>query len=174
MTPAEFVKLLQNCALHRCFYHFTDTRNLALIRQHGLLSRAELNRRAIDIPAPGGNLWSIEADARRGMDAFVHLCFLSEHPMEYQARQDGRIQQSFFLQIKPEVILLPGVQMSPGVANKSGAVALPPEKMLPQLDLEVIYTKTDWKQKSVQERRMAAKKYELLVPTHVPTTFFMN
>lgn len=174
MTPDEFVKLLQNNPLHRCFYHFTDTRNLALIRQHGLLSRAELNRRAIEIPAPGGNKWSVEADARRGMDGFVHLCLLNEHPMEYQARQDGRIQQSIFLHIKPEVILLPGVQMSAAVANKSGAVALPPAQMLPQLDLEVIYSKTDWKQKPVQERRLAAKKYELLVPTHVPTTFFMN
>jgi hypothetical protein len=56
------------------FYHFTDARNLSSIRQYGILSMREIRQRGL-IVAPGGNNWSIEADQRSGMDAYVHLGF---------------------------------------------------------------------------------------------------
>jgi hypothetical protein len=50
-------------------YHFTDRRNLPLVRElGGLYPIAELRERKIEIPAPGGNHWSQEADGRMGMD----------------------------------------------------------------------------------------------------------
>ncbi len=53
-------------------YHFTDTRNLPLIQQlGGLLPMAELVRRKMQIPAPGGNQWSRDADA---MSAWIDTC----------------------------------------------------------------------------------------------------
>jgi hypothetical protein len=40
-------------------YHFTDRRNLDLIRElGGLHPLAELKRKEVEIPAPGGNEWS--------------------------------------------------------------------------------------------------------------------
>ena len=50
------------------FYHFTDRRNLTLIREFGgLFSLARLMEREIMIPAPGGNDWSHEADEKKGL-----------------------------------------------------------------------------------------------------------
>ena len=86
-------------------FHFTDRRNLPAIREHGgLFALAELKRREITIPAPGGNDWSHEEDVRRGLDEYVHLCFRWTHPMEYVARSEGRISDSVYLNVHPEVL----------------------------------------------------------------------
>lgn len=99
-------------------YHFTDRQNLPSIRQHGgLYPMTELLRRGIQVPAPGGNQWSREADSRSGMDRYVHLCFRNNHPMAYLAGQDGRIGQILFLQIHPSVLGLPGVMFTPDVSK---------------------------------------------------------
>ncbi|WP_186002521.1 DarT ssDNA thymidine ADP-ribosyltransferase family protein, partial [Mycobacterium sp. KBS0706] len=68
---------------NRCFYHFTDTRNLPSISAHGLLSMQELRARGLTVSATGGNSWSLDADSQCGMDAYVHLCFFDSHPMEW-------------------------------------------------------------------------------------------
>jgi hypothetical protein len=155
------------------FYHFTDERNLDSIRAHGLLSMRELRRR--DIAAvTGGNQWSLDADQRAGMDAYVHLCFLRQHPMEWSARQDGRIAQSRFLRIDPKVMKLPGVMITDQVSNKAGVVAKPANDMIPNLDFQVMYTRTDWKDPAIQERRQKAKLYEILVPERVAPELITN
>jgi hypothetical protein len=103
------------------FYHFTDRRNLLMIKEHGgLYSLAMLRKMKIEIPAPGGNEWSHDADGRIGLDRYVHLCFRPTHPMEYVARQDGRIVDSVYLQIHPDVLKVDGVMYTAGVSNKSG------------------------------------------------------
>jgi hypothetical protein len=155
------------------FYHFTDDRNLASIRDHGILSMRELGRRGI-VPITGGNQWSLDADRRSGMDEYAHLCFLRQHPMEWSARQDGRIERSRFLRIDPDVLTLPGVMITDQVSNKSGAVPKPANDMIPSLDFKVMYTRTDWKDPQIKERRQRAKLYEILVPTRVPPAFILD
>jgi len=91
-------------------YHFTDEINLESIRTHGILSMRELRARGI-VPVSGGNQWSLDADLHSGMDAYAHLCFLRQHPMEWAARQDGRIEKSRFLRIDPRVLALPHVMI---------------------------------------------------------------
>lgn len=153
------------------FYHFTDKRNIPLIRDTGLLSmrhQREAQRVAI---APGGNDWSLEADRRSGMDAYVHLCFFSEHPMEWIARQQGRIEESVFLKISPEILRTPGTLIVDTVSNRADAAPKPAEEMIRKLDLKVIYTRTDWKDPEVQERLKVARKYEILVPNSIPLEF---
>src|SRR5271155_2825028 len=102
-------------------YHFTDRRNLPLIRElGGLYPLAKLKKKDVEVPAPGGNQWSHDADEMKGVDQYVHLCFRGNHPMEYLARQDGRIGDTIFLQIHPEVLQWEGVKFTHGVSNKSG------------------------------------------------------
>jgi hypothetical protein len=105
-------------------FHFTDTRNLQFIKEHGLLSLAELNRRSIQIPAAGGNQWSHDADYRMGLAEYVHLCFFNQHPMEFIAKRDGRINESVFFKINPIVLQWEGVRVTLEVANKSGTELL--------------------------------------------------
>lgn len=154
-------------------YHFTDIRNLASVGASGLLSMKTLRSRGLSAIA-GGNEWSLDADRYSGMDAFVHLCFFRSHPMEWRARQDGRIEETKFLKVSPAVLRLPGVLITDGVANKSGMKSAPVEEAIASLDLEVIYTKTDWTKPEIKERLKVAKVREVLVPDGVPIDFIEN
>jgi hypothetical protein len=149
------------------FYHFTDTRNMPTIRAHGLLSMRTIRERNL-IVAPGGNDWSLDADKRSGMDDFVHLCFFKEHPMEYLAMKDGRIQNSRFLRILPSVLETPGSMITDKVANRADTWPRPAEEMVEKLDLEVIYQRTDWKDPKIQVRLRTARLCEILIPKAVP------
>lgn len=161
MSPAEFVaKYLK----HGHLYHFTDARNLPSIRVHGILSRRELARREVTSVAPGGNQWSWGADDLSGVSDYVHLCFTQNHPMEHIARADGRIQQSKYLWIHPSALEIAGAKITLGVSNKRGVTLQEPEEAFDQMDLEVLYTRMDWKQADIQQRRRATEKYEVLIP----------
>lgn len=119
-------------------YHFTDRKNLDSIRaQAGLHPLSDLTKRGVGIPAPGGNQWSRDADALKGMGNYVH-------PMEFLARQEGRIGDTVFLEIHPSVMQFPGVMFTPNVSNKTGVETIPIAKAADVIDFEVLYTRTDW------------------------------
>lgn len=169
MIPSDPLKQITQ------LYHFTDTRNLPLIKQHdGIYPMGDLKRGKVTIPAPGGNQWSQDADARSKMDEYVHLCFKSQHPMEYLARQDGRIVDSIFLKIDPSVLLLPGVKFSNGVSNSSDAAICSIEEARSMIDFQVLYTKTKWSDPAIQQRLAHAEKCEILVPHRIPVSLIRN
>jgi hypothetical protein len=156
-------------------YHFTDRRNLPLIRElGGLYPMSELKRKKVTVPSPGGNEWSQDADGIKGMDGYVHLCFRATHPMEYVARQDGRIKDSIFLQVHADVLLWDGVKFTAGVANKSGVEVHTMDEARKIIDFEVLYTRTNWRDSEVQKRLQQAEKYEILVPKKIPLDLIRN
>ena len=150
MTPEEYVRRVKASKQHSCVYHFTDRKNLSSIRKHGLYSAQALKRYKIDA-VRGGNDWSIEADAACGMDAYVHLCFLESHPMAYQAKKSGHMDP-VFIGIHPEVVLLPGIMVTNEVSNQAGVIPVPPREILGELDLQVIYDRTDWKDSAIKDK----------------------
>lgn len=157
------------------FYHFTDRRNTASIRTRGgLYSLAVLREMKIDIPAPGGNAWSHDADGIKGLDRYVHLCFRPNHPMEYVARQEGRISDAVYLQINPDVLRIEGVMFTPDVSNKSAVEIISLSEALNIIDFKVLYTRTDWSDPEIQQRLRQSEKYELLIPDHVPMQYIRN
>lgn len=110
-------------------WHFTDGANFpAIERNGGLLCYAELKRRGISIPAPGGNDWSHEADERVGVDEYVHLAFIPNHPMLFRAKDESRIAQPRWLKIDISILDVEGVRFTREVSNKSGATLLTPEE----------------------------------------------
>jgi hypothetical protein len=156
-------------------YHFTDRRNLPSIRQQGgLYSLAMLRARGVADMHPGGNEWSHEADARVGVDRYIHLCLKPNHPMEFRAREDGRIQESIFLQVHPEVLDWPGVRYTPDVSNKAGVTNHSIEEAKQLIDFEVLFTRTDWRNPAIQQRLQQAEKCEILVPDHIPLALIRN
>lgn len=150
-------------------WHFTARSNLELIKKHnGLLSLGELERRRIEIPSPGGNQWSHDADKLKGLHDYVHLAFLDDHPMLYLAKQDGRITDPIWLKIQLSVLVAEGVRFCSEVSNKSDAVIIGAEEAKKQIDFEVLFTYMDWTDEEVQTRRQTALKSEILVPGFVP------
>jgi hypothetical protein len=133
-----------------------------------------LLRRDVNILAPGGNQWSRDADVRKGMDQYVHLCFRNNHPMEHLARKEGRINQSIFLEIDPSVMDSLGVMFTLDVSNKAGVEAVSITQAVELIDFEVLYKRTDWSDQAIQQRLKQAEKYEVLVPRNIPLALIRN
>ncbi len=157
-------------------FHFTDRRNLPSIQEKGgIFSYARLQEMGLKIPAPGGNDWSRDADAAKGMDRYVHLCFRGTHPMEHDARQDGRIQSSIFLRINTDVLQVEGVRFTAGVSNKSGVDTHSIEEAMGIIDFDMLYGGwKDWNVPEIQARLQVVEKYEILVPDCVPFNLILN
>ena len=156
----------------RWLHHFTDSRNVHWIREMGgLFSRQELKSKEAEF-FPGGNEWSLDADEMFGMDGYVHLCFRTNHPMEHKAKQEGRIERTTWLNIDPSVLRMEGVMYSHGVSNKSGMPICTIRQAIEQIDFEVICTKTDWRDPEIKARLNHAELCEVLVPKHLPLTYF--
>ena len=157
-------------------YHFTDKKNLpSILKNGGLWSLASLKSKGIDIPKPGGNAWSRDEDARRGLDQYVHLCFTDSHPMEYVARNDGRAIDAVYLMIDISIINQPGVCFCPGVANKYDIPKLTLEEAAEVIDFEAIkFQQYELGQPEKCSRRRIVDKYEILVPNRVPLNQIRN
>ncbi|MCD9126989.1 DarT ssDNA thymidine ADP-ribosyltransferase family protein [Luteimonas fraxinea] len=171
MTPDEFFRKFSV----KCFYHFTDLRNVSSIKERGgLLSMHEMKRRGIAVPAPGGSVASQRTDAINGMDKYVHLCFFNQNPMEYRAKEGGRIEESKFLEVSREVICVEGVLFTSTMSNVRGAVAVDLVRASQALDFDAIYGKVDWSDLAQRGRVVAARKYEILVPGFVDIKYLRN
>jgi hypothetical protein len=140
----------------------------------GLYSLEQLEEMGLEIPAPGGNDWSRDADRRKDLHKYVHLCFRNNHPMEYRARQEGRIVQPYYLQVSAEVLEFEGVRYTHDVSNKRGVRLRTIEEAREMIDFEVLYTRTDWKNPEVKQRLDEAEKCEILVPDHIPIELIRN
>ncbi len=150
-------------------WHFTDKSNLDSIKEHqGLFSLDELEKRKINIPIPGGNDLSHNADRIKDLKKYVHLCFIDDHPMLYRAKEEGRIIDPIWLKIDSSILTEDNVRYTSEVSNKSGVPILQAKEAMEKIDFEVLFTRTDWKDESIQERRKAAKKSEILIPNFVP------
>ncbi len=150
-------------------WHFTDRSNLELIKEHqGLLSLRELERQGIEIPRPGGNKWSHDADKRKGLHKYVHLAFVTNHPMLYRANEEGRIPNPIWLKIKSSILLEDGVRFCSEVSNKKGVAILKAEEAKERIDFDVLFTYMDWRDPEIQARRQAAEKSEILMLNFVP------
>jgi hypothetical protein len=169
MTVQELVNFIKASTHHNSLYHFTDEANFPSQKEHGLLSKEQLRTRGMwPPPATGGNALSQQLDLQRGIDPYVSLCMTRNHGMKYLANQAGRLPNPRYLAIKPEVLQIPGTRIAFGIANANNVDILPIEDAVDRLDVEVIYTRTDWGDAAVQARLRAAEKFEVLVPTVVP------
>lgn len=151
-------------------YHFTPNQNIDLVKKHGLLSRKEMAAKGITCPRFGGNDWSRDADDARGLNDYVHLGFFSSHhPMEYLLQKSG--VTCTYIAISPDVIRLSGVLYSAEVANKAGSVVAPLATVAPKFDMEILFTRLDWRLDAIKARLAAAKKYEVLVPKQIALNY---
>ena len=87
------------------FYHFTDIRNVEMIKKYGgLYSWDYSEKHKIPVKDYGGDDQSRGLDARHGLQDYVRLSFCSDHPMAYRKHQEGH---SFvLLKIKIDVAAL--------------------------------------------------------------------
>lgn len=156
-------------------YHFTDTRNLASIRQHGLLPLRDLLAKGIVIPAAGGDHQSHISDRQLDLDGHVHLSIMNQHPMAKAAQDDGRIATVFYIQIEPEVLHRPGVLFCPIVSTTKGATIRPIVEIDDHIDFGVAFKSyVDFQRDDNLSRVQAMRKLEVLVPGGIAPELLRN
>jgi hypothetical protein len=117
----EYKEILERNGIKK-LYHFTDRDNLeSIIRNGGLYSWADCNAKSIDISKPGGSGMSRQLDQRDGLQNYVRVSFVTQHPMMYVAMNDGRISNPVILEIDPQVIGWKGTKYADRNATKTGA-----------------------------------------------------
>lgn len=120
----EFEEILSKNRITKLF-HFTDRDNLeSIIKNGGLYSWKDCEERGITIPKPGGGgsgsiSWSL--DERDGLEHYVRVSFIEQHPMMYVAMNENRISNPVILEINPEVIYDENSRYSDRNATRNGA-----------------------------------------------------
>ena len=100
----EFKAILDQHKITK-LYHFTDRDNLeSIIKNGGLYSWMDCNRKGIKISKPGGGDLSRSLDLKDNLQDYVRVSFTREHPMMYVAMKEERISNPVILEIDPEVI----------------------------------------------------------------------
>lgn len=156
-------------------WHFTDESNLqSIIDNGGLLALTESRRRGVHVPSPGGNQWSHDADRIRGVDSYVHLAFLDDHPMLFHTRNDGRTPNPIWLKISLDILDSPDIRYTNDVSNGNGVPLLTAEEALEHIDLQVMFTYMDWKLPEIRQRRNQALRSEILIPGSVPLNMILG
>lgn len=168
MNIEDFITHINGSPQHNHFYHFTDEVNIPNIAKRGLLSKDQMRAEGWWPETTGGEELSHRLDDQRGISRYVSLCFTRNHPMMFVANRAGRIPSPKYLGISTAVLRTPGVRVAFDVANKNNARILDLEEAIPMIDIEVIYSRTDWKDPAVRARLNMAEKMELLVPDNVP------
>lgn len=100
----EFKAILDQHKIMK-LYHFTDRDNLeSIIKNGGLYSWMDCERKGININKPGGGDLSRSLDLKDNLQDYVRVSFTREHPMMYVAMKEERISNPVILEIDPEVI----------------------------------------------------------------------
>ena len=94
--------------------------------------------------------------------------------MLFIAKQDQRIIDPVWLKVSTAVLDHPDVRYTMDVSNKAGVPVLTAQQAINELDFEVLFTRTDWKDPEIQARRKIALKSEILIPTSVPLQMILG
>lgn len=117
----DYQKVLEEGRITK-LYHFTDFDNLeSIIKNGGLYSWADCEEKGIQIPKPGGSGPSRSLDLRDGLEHYVRLSFVEDHPMKFVAMNEGRISNPVLLEIDLETALWEDSLYADRNATRNGA-----------------------------------------------------
>lgn len=153
----------------RCFYHFTDRKNLESIRENGgLYSWSYCEKNGINIPVPGGSSSSRSLDRRHHLEDYVRLSFCEDHPMAFRLQEEGA--DLVLLKIKTDVATLKDTLFSDINATDNNHHHGGKLDDLKRVDIQAT------KQTYVSKESPIFKKHqaEVLVKTHIPLDSIIN
>lgn len=98
-------------------WHFTDASNRSSIEKYGIQSLYNIIALDISVSRYGANDLSHELDRKRGLDKYVHLSFIKDHPMYHIAKKRGTIVTPMWIEIDISVLLETMTRFCDRVAN---------------------------------------------------------
>ena len=98
-------------------YHFTDKSNLEMIEKYGIQSLSNIFNFNIIVKHFGAEELSHNLDQRRGLDKYVHLAFIKDHPMYHVAKRRGNIIEPVWIEIDSSLLYDENTLFSDKIAN---------------------------------------------------------
>lgn len=152
-----------------CFYHFTDKRNVEMIKKYGgLYSWFYSLNHNIPVKEYGGDKSSRQYDRGYGLEDYVRLSFCSDHPMAYRKHNEGCTL--VLLRIKADVALFKDVMFSDinaASASHKQAPGLAGLKMVNVRATKLNYVRT-------KDPLFAEHQAECMVRTFIPIEYIEN
>jgi len=125
----------------KSIWHFTDLSNMESIEEYGILSLSEIWENDIDVSCFGADELSHNLDYRIGLDKFVHLSFIKDHPMYHVAKRDGRILTPVWVEIDVDILDESSTLFSNKVANANGAPIFYADKVKKMINFDKMYAR---------------------------------
>lgn len=118
----EFEKILDYYGISK-LYHFTDEENIESIKQScGLLSAYCAKVNNVKINRFASDELSRNIDVSKGLDNYIRLSFIKEHPMLYVALKTGRIKSPYIIELSRELVYLESTMFANQNAAKTGVI----------------------------------------------------
>ncbi len=86
----------------------------------------------------------------------------------------GFRKEPIWLKIRCEIILGQDVLFCSDVSNKFGVALFGADQAKEKIDFDVLFTYMNWRNPEIQQRRQAAIKSEILVPSIVPIDMILG
>lgn len=155
----------------KSLYHFTSRKNIESIKKHNaLLSQKEICERGISVCYASNDI-SRQSDASAGLDNYVRVSFVKNHPMMHTAMTCGRIMDPVILEINPLIALMPNVLFSDRNALRNGAIIGPSSHDLAQVHFDVIKRGSYL---NLPDNQRMYYQAEVLVPTRIGLEMVLN
>jgi len=141
-------------------WHFTDASNLASIEEHGLLSLDLLAQQKVHVSCYGGDELSHRLDREKGLDKFVHLAIIRDHPMQYIKVKNGIIKNPIWLEIDTSVLFKNESGCCNQLANASSSKCYKIEHLEEVIDLKTLLNKPHWSEPVRKSQLIVANKID--------------
>jgi len=143
-------------------YHFTDKSNLENIEKYGIQSLKNLKINNIQ-STYGANELSHNLDRQKGLDRFVHLSFVKDHPMYHSAKKRGNLITPVWIELDISILLNDKTFFSDKVANSYGAKIFKIDDILKYIDIQNLFNYNDFL------LGKETRKAEIMVNNYIPT-----
>lgn len=149
-------------------YHFTDKANLKTIEQYGLQSLRNILTKNILVKHFGAEELSHILDERRGLDKYVHLAFIKDHPMYHIAIARGNLIDPVWIELDSSILYDKNTLFCDKVANQNGAKTFTIDDIPNKIDLSMLtydgyLSQEEWKV------RKEIRKAEIMALKNIPT-----
>jgi hypothetical protein len=130
-------KTLKNYGI-TSIYHFTDEANLKTIEKFGLQSLKNILDKNIPVKHFGAEELSHILDERSGLDKYVHLSFIKDHPMYHEAKRRGNLINPVWIELDSSILYENTTLFCDKVANKNGAEIFDIDEILEKIDFDIL------------------------------------
>ncbi|WP_162984593.1 DarT ssDNA thymidine ADP-ribosyltransferase family protein [Poseidonibacter antarcticus] len=144
-------------------YHFTDESNLRSIEEYGIQSLSNIIKQSIDVSRFGAESLSHTLDIRRGLDKYVHLSFIKDHPMYHTAKKRNSIIKPVWIELDVSILFDEDTIFCDKVANQNNSNLFKLNNILEFIDFQtLVYEKDFW-------TRIEARKAEIMALNNIQT-----